>query len=208
MKKYLLSSMVVAITLLTSCGGNKSSNPVKKDIEEIKTYLTTKCSEENPNLKFCEISDDIGLLNKDRLKFSVEDYDYYDTVIVSTKLPEKVIEVAKKEKERALQIIDNSDFQEYNSFLLKYVDESNSSDTIKIRAICKLGTTDDVKFFKDNKEYDSFIEELGSGYKKADDASMRFMRFVLEAYSLATKDEWYEVSFSKQWIDKFIVDNY
>lgn len=208
MKKYLLSSMVVAFTLLTSCGGNKSSNPVKKDIEEIKTYLTTKCSEENPNLKFCEISDDIGLLNKDRLKFSIEDYDYYDTVIVSTKLPEKVIEVAKKEKERALQIIDNSDFQEYNSFLLKYVDENNSSDTIKIRGICKLGTTDDVKFFKDNKEYDSFIEELGSDYKKADDASMRFMRFVLEAYSLATKDEWYEVSFSKQWIDKFIVDNY
>ena len=208
MKKYLLSSMVVAFTLLTSCGGNKSSNPVKKDIEEIKTYLTTKCSEENPNLKFCEISDDIGLLNKDRLKFSIEDYDYYDTVIVSTKLPEKVIEVAKKEKERALQIIDNSDFQEYNSFLLKYVDENNSSDTIKIRGICKLGTTDDVKFFKDNKEYDSFIEELGSDYKKADDASVRFMRFVLEAYSLATKDEWYEVSFSKQWIDKFIVDNY
>ena len=174
-KKYLLIQLLWCMMIFTSCG--------PKSTEEVKQFLKKEYCSEHPDLTFCDISSEGGILTKAQITNMVYSYEKYYDVINSKKIGDKIIEVAKKERKRALEIIERATFQEYDTYYLKLLKPSAPSDTIRITATCKHGTCKDVRFFEDGSEYDMFESELDPEYHTAIEAAKRFMGFVINAHS-------------------------
>ena len=103
----------------------------------------------------------------------IESYDdTYNKAFGVIAIPSQVKKVLRSEKERALDFVDKASFEEYDNYVVYYLDNSQD-DTLHVDAICDHNTQNVAVMYKPSTYVDGkFVED--EAYTKWEDEQIKY----------------------------------
>ena len=163
-KTTIVVLSLMGVFLVCSCSSKAVQN--KKGIEEV-------FSEQYSDAKLCSIEKVNGMHSKEGLLSFIESYDdTYNKAFDVIAIPSEVKKVLRSEKERALDFVNKASFEEYDNYVVYYLNNSQD-DTLHVDAICDHNTQNVAVMYKPSKYVDGkFVED--EAYTKWEDEQIKY----------------------------------